>query len=178
MGDPVVEQGLGHAGWHGLSVDKSLPCCNIRRRRRGEKRMGGGGVHLQPHGHFEMQRQGQVLICRPSGPFNLAGAMAYEAAFSQQIAGLRDAPWGIVEVATEFEAAGPEVLARFRLVVSLAGAPPMAAPFWRWWRWVGSNAIWRIRSSAICRSGRCVTSSRRLRPSTGWGSGSAATSHR
>ena len=41
-------------------------------------------------------------------------AMAYEAAFSQQIAGLRDAPWGIVEVATEFEAAGPEVLARFR----------------------------------------------------------------
>ena len=71
-------------------------------------------MHLQPHGHFEMQRQGQVLICRPSGPFNLAGAMAYEAAFSQQIAGLRDAPWGIVEVATEFEAAGPEVLARFR----------------------------------------------------------------
>ena len=50
-------------------------------------------MHLQPHGHFEMQRQGQVLICRPSGPFNLAGAMAYEAAFSQQIAGLRDAPW-------------------------------------------------------------------------------------
>lgn len=73
-----------------------------------------GDVHLQPHGHFEMQRQGQVLICRPSGPFNLAGAMAYEAAFSQQIAGLRDAPWGIVEVATEFEAAGPEALARFR----------------------------------------------------------------
>ena len=71
-------------------------------------------MHLQPHGHFEMQRQGQVLICRPSGPFNLVGAMAYEAAFSQQIAGLRDAPWGIVEVATEFEAAGPEVLARFR----------------------------------------------------------------
>ena len=64
-------------------------------------------MKLQPHGHFEMQRQGQVLICRPSGPFNLAGAMAYEAAFSQQIAGLRDAPWGIVEVATEFEAAGP-----------------------------------------------------------------------
>jgi len=25
-----------------------------------------------------------------------------------------DGPWGIVEVATEFEAAGPEVLARFR----------------------------------------------------------------
>ena len=68
-----------------------------------------GDVHLQPHGHFEMQRQGQVLICRPSGPFNLAGAMAYEAAFSQQIAGLRDAPWGIVEVATEFEAAGGHV---------------------------------------------------------------------
>jgi len=71
-------------------------------------------VQLQPHGHFEMRRLGQVLICRPSGPFNLAGAMAYEAAFSQQIAELRDAPWGIVEVATEFEAAGPEVLARFR----------------------------------------------------------------
>jgi len=61
-----------------------------------------------------MQRRGQVLICQPSGPFNLAGAMAYEAAFSRQIAELRDAPWGIVEVATEFEAAGPEVLARFR----------------------------------------------------------------
>nr|WP_277606819.1 hypothetical protein [Aeromonas sp. MR7] len=61
-----------------------------------------------------MQRRGQVLICQPSGPFNLAGAMAYEAAFSRQIAELSDAPWGIVEVATEFEAAGPEVLARFR----------------------------------------------------------------
>nr|WP_277604374.1 hypothetical protein [Aeromonas sp. MR19] len=61
-----------------------------------------------------MQRRGQVLICQPSGPFNLAGAIAYEAAFSRQIAELRDAPWGIVEVATEFEAAGPEVLARFR----------------------------------------------------------------
>ncbi|MDL5382642.1 hypothetical protein ACTG2N_12530 [Aeromonas hydrophila] len=71
-------------------------------------------MKLQPHGHFEMQRRGQVLICRPSGPFNLAGAMAYEAQFNQQIASLRDAPWGIVEVATEFEAAGPEVLARFR----------------------------------------------------------------
>jgi hypothetical protein len=71
-------------------------------------------VKLQPHGHFEMQRRGQVLICQPSGPFNLAGAIAYEAAFSRQIAELRDAPWGIVEVATAFEAAGPEVLARFR----------------------------------------------------------------
>ncbi|ARW84936.1 hypothetical protein [Aeromonas salmonicida] len=69
---------------------------------------------LQAHGHFKMQRQGQVLICQPSGPFNLMGAMAYESAFSQQFAQLRDAPWGIVEVATEFEAAGPEVLARFR----------------------------------------------------------------
>ena len=73
-----------------------------------------GDVHLQPHGHFEMQRQGQVLICRPSGPFNLAGAMAYEAGFRHELAGLVDRPWGIVEVATEFEAAGPEVLARFR----------------------------------------------------------------
>lgn len=71
-------------------------------------------MKLQPHGHFEMQRRGQVLICQPSGPFNLAGAIAYEAAFSRQIAELRDAPWGIVEVATEFEAAGPEVLAHFR----------------------------------------------------------------
>ena len=69
---------------------------------------------MQAHGHFEMQRQGQLLICRPSGPFNLAGAMAYEGKFSQQISCLQGAPGGIVEVATEFEAAGPEVLARFR----------------------------------------------------------------
>ncbi|AEB48526.1 hypothetical protein B565_0491 [Aeromonas veronii B565] len=55
-----------------------------------------------------------MLICRPSGPFNLAGAMAYEARFRHELAGLMDGPWGIVEVATEFEAAGPEVLARFR----------------------------------------------------------------
>lgn len=40
--------------------------------------------------------------------------MAYEGKFSQQISRLQGAPWGIVEVATEFEAAGPEVLARFR----------------------------------------------------------------
>jgi hypothetical protein len=71
-------------------------------------------ANVQAHGHFEMQRQGQLLICRPSGPFNLAGAMAYEGKFSQQISRLQGAPWGIVEVATEFEAAGPEVLARFR----------------------------------------------------------------
>nr|WP_050717701.1 hypothetical protein [Aeromonas tecta] len=71
-------------------------------------------MYLQPHGQFVMQQRGQVLLCRPMGPFNLAGAMAYEADFLRQIASLRSAPWGIVEVATEFEAAGPEVLARFR----------------------------------------------------------------
>ena len=43
---------------------------------------------LQAHGHFKMQLQGQVLICQPSGPFNLMGAMAYESAFSQQFAQL------------------------------------------------------------------------------------------
>ena len=37
-----------------------------------------------------------------------------EAGFRHELAGLEDRPWGIVEVATEFEAAGPEVLARFR----------------------------------------------------------------
>lgn len=71
-------------------------------------------MHLQPHGQFELQQKGRVLLCRPSGPFNLAGAMAYEADFQRQIASLQGVPWGIVEVATEFEAAGPEVLARFR----------------------------------------------------------------
>ena len=40
--------------------------------------------------------------------------MAYEGKFSQQIEAVCRGPWGIVEVATEFEAAGPEVLARFR----------------------------------------------------------------
>ena len=69
---------------------------------------------MQPHGQFDMERRGQMLICRPRGPFNLAGAMAYEAGFRHALAGLEDRPWGIVEVATEFEAAGPEVLARFR----------------------------------------------------------------
>lgn len=69
---------------------------------------------MQPHGQFDMERRGQMLICRPSGPFNLAGAMAYEAGFRHALAGLVDRPWEIVEVATEFEAAGPEVLARFR----------------------------------------------------------------
>ncbi len=69
---------------------------------------------MQPHGQFDMERRGQMLICRPSGPFNLAGAMAYEARFRHELVGLMDGPWGIVEVATEFEAAGPEVLARFR----------------------------------------------------------------
>ena len=67
---------------------------------------------MQPHGQFDMERRGQMLICRSSGPFNLAGAMAYEAGFRRELAGLMDRPWGIVEVATEFEAAGPEVLAR------------------------------------------------------------------
>lgn len=71
-------------------------------------------VLLQPHGQFELQQKGRVLLCRPIGPFNLAGAMAYEAEFGQLIEELSGAPWGIVEVATEFEAAGPEVLARFR----------------------------------------------------------------
>ena len=47
-----------------------------------------------------------MLICPPSGPFNLMGGMGYETAFSQQIAKLRDAPMGIAEVATECETAG------------------------------------------------------------------------
>ena len=69
---------------------------------------------MQPHGQFEMERRGQMMICRPSGPFNLAGAVAYEAHFARELTGLAAHPWGIVEVATEFEAAGPEVLTRFR----------------------------------------------------------------
>ncbi|WP_303847062.1 hypothetical protein [Aeromonas sobria] len=69
---------------------------------------------MQPHGQFEMVRRGQMLICRPNGAFNLAGAMAYEADFREGFVELVGLPWGIVEVATEFEAAGPEVLARFR----------------------------------------------------------------
>lgn len=71
-------------------------------------------MYLQPHGQFELQQRERVLICRPIGAFNLAGAMAYEAEFSRRIASLSQAPWGIVEDATEFEAAGPEVLAHFR----------------------------------------------------------------
>ncbi|MEZ6961977.1 MULTISPECIES: hypothetical protein [unclassified Aeromonas] len=68
---------------------------------------------MQPHGKFAMERRGQMLICRPSGAFNLAGAMAYEARFRDVLAELQGGPWGIVEVITEFEAAGPEVLHRF-----------------------------------------------------------------
>ncbi|MGY3857794.1 MULTISPECIES: hypothetical protein [Aeromonas] len=71
-------------------------------------------MYLQPHGQFELQQRERVLLCRPIGAFNLAGAMAYEAEFSRRIASLSQAPWGIVEIATEFEAAGPDVLARFR----------------------------------------------------------------
>ncbi|MFR9719464.1 hypothetical protein ACL00X_08925 [Aeromonas diversa] len=69
---------------------------------------------MQPHGHFSMTRQGQLVICRPSGPFNLRGAIAYEQPFFEQVAPLAGTHWAIVEVATEFEAAGPEVIARFR----------------------------------------------------------------
>lgn len=54
-------------------------------------------VHImQPHGHFSMERTGNRLVCRPSGPFNLAGAEAYEALFLasvQPLLAVRQ-PWG------------------------------------------------------------------------------------
>ena len=123
---------------------------------------------MQPHGQFEMERRGQMMICRPSGPFNLAGAAAYEAHFARELTGLAAHPWGIVEVATEFEAAGPEVLIRFRrqfgwcaengclfLAVVLSG---------------GFKRYLPIKSSKACRFGRCAISSRRGPPFAGWNS--------
>ncbi|WP_060583642.1 hypothetical protein [Aeromonas schubertii] len=71
-------------------------------------------MSMQPHGHFTLLRQGALVICRPSGPFNLKGARAYEPLFFEQVAPLVGTRWAIVEVAAEFEAAGPEVIARFR----------------------------------------------------------------
>ncbi|MDO2948622.1 hypothetical protein [Aeromonas simiae] len=69
---------------------------------------------MQPHGDFQVQRQGAMVICRPSGPFNLDGARAYEAQFLDVVAPLLGQRWGIVEIASQFEAAGPEVMAHFR----------------------------------------------------------------
>lgn len=69
---------------------------------------------MQVHGQFEMEQVGRILICRPRGPFNLAGARAYEADFQARVQGLGSVTWAVLEDATEFEAAGPEVLAHFR----------------------------------------------------------------
>lgn len=69
---------------------------------------------MQQHGDFSMQCEGRIIICRPVGAFNLQGAMAYEPVFMQSALQLKDAPWGILEVAKDFEAGIPEVIARFR----------------------------------------------------------------
>lgn len=68
---------------------------------------------MQAHGHFNMYREGRLLICQPMGAFNLSGAMAYEQQFKEVVAPLLGAPWGIVELTEEFEAAGPDVIERF-----------------------------------------------------------------
>lgn len=69
---------------------------------------------MQQHGDFTMQRDGQILICRPVGVFNLQGAMAYEPLFMRAAMEIADQLWAVLEVARGFEAVIPEVIARFR----------------------------------------------------------------
>ncbi len=85
---------------------------------------------MQPHGQFDMERRGQMLICRPSGPFNLAGAMAYEARFRHELAGLMDGPWGLSRSRPSLKRPGLRCWPVF--VASLAGVPRVAVSFWRW----------------------------------------------
>lgn len=69
---------------------------------------------MQQHGDFTMQCDGQILICRPHGTFNMQGAMAYEPLFMRNAMAIAIQPWAVLEVAKEFEAGTPEVIERFR----------------------------------------------------------------
>ena len=122
-------------------------------------------VNVQAHGHFEMQRQGQLLICRPSGPFNLAGAMAYEGKFSQQISRLQE-PLGHRRGRDRVRGRRPRGAGPFSSPVQLVRHP--------WLRLSGGghdrgfqtlSGGSRLQRASL--SGRCAISRRKHRPSTG-----------
>ena len=54
------------------------------------------------HGQIELERHGQVVICRPHGAFNMHGVKEYEKAFAQLVTPIIGQPWGIVNVYTDF----------------------------------------------------------------------------
>ncbi len=93
---------------------------------------------MQPHGQFDMDCRGQMLIRRPRGPFNLAGAMAYEARFRHELAGLVERPWGLSKSLPSSKRPGPRCWPVF--VASLAGVPRVAVSFWQW-SWWGLQAL-------------------------------------
>jgi len=64
------------------------------------------------HGHTNIQREGQVFICRPEGGFNIEGVKEYEIFFEQEVERIKDKPWAIVEILEEFGTGGPEVMKR------------------------------------------------------------------
>jgi len=66
------------------------------------------------HGQIELERQGQLVICRPHGAFNMQGVREYEKAFAGLVAPILSKPWAIVNVYVDFETGGPEVIERIR----------------------------------------------------------------
>lgn len=66
------------------------------------------------HGLLNTELEGNLVICRPQGAFNMEGVVDYERRFTQMIAGITQPKWGILNVYTHFETGGPEVIARIR----------------------------------------------------------------
>ena len=64
------------------------------------------------HGHTNIQRDGQVFVCRPEGGFNMEGAKSYEAFFEQEVEIIKEKPWAIIELLDEFGTGSPEVMKR------------------------------------------------------------------
>lgn len=66
------------------------------------------------HGLLNTELEGNLVICRPNGAFNMESVVEYEQRFVQMVAGIQQSKWGILNVYTDFETGGPEVIARIR----------------------------------------------------------------
>lgn len=62
----------------------------------------------------DVEKIGQLVVCRPHGAFNMDGVKEYEESFVELVTPLMNHSWGILNVYIGFETGGPDVIKRIR----------------------------------------------------------------
>lgn len=63
-------------------------------------------------GHFEINQDGKLIVCRPKGAFDMELAVEYEKTFTRTVNQLNSQHWGLLSIYGESASAEPQVQQR------------------------------------------------------------------